>query len=146
MSAISTESSSRFVGMFDTRVCTVGHNAFVTNLKAIGRRVAELRRARDLTQDELADIIGVARGTIGSIETGGNRGGIVTTIAIADYFKVPMDWLLCREVPAGGPLAGQFVDRPDELAWIAFWRGLSPSDRVAAVKMLRIPDIDLARA
>lgn len=118
----------------------------MTNLKAIGRRVVELRRGADLTQVALADIIGVARGTIGSIETGGNRGGIVTTIAIADYFKVPMDWLLCREVPPGGPLVGQFVDRPDELAWLAFWRGLTPAERAAAVKMLRVPDDGRARA
>lgn len=118
----------------------------VTNLKAIGRQVAKLRREARLTQDELADIIGVARGTIGSIETGGNRGGIVTTIAIADYFKVPMDWLLCREVPPGGPIVGQFINDPDELAWNAFWRGLSPEMRNAATTMLRVPGIGQERA
>jgi hypothetical protein len=37
---------------------------------------------------------------------------------------VPMDrlWLLCCEVPPGGPLTGQVVDHLDELAWLAFWR------------------------
>jgi transcriptional regulator with XRE-family HTH domain len=114
----------------------------LTNLEAIGRRVAELRRRTGLTQDDLADIIGLARGTIGSIETGGNRGGIVTMIAIADYFAVPMDWLLCRSVPPSGPLVGQFIDSLDELAWVAFWRGLNASERAAALKMFRVPDID----
>jgi transcriptional regulator with XRE-family HTH domain len=121
-------------------------NGAVTNLEAIGRRVAKLRRDANLTQDELDDIIGVARGTIGSIETGGNRGGIVTTIAIADYFKVPMDWLLCREVPPGGPFVGEFIENRNELAIVAFWRGLTPEEQVAAAKMLRIPDIGQARA
>jgi hypothetical protein len=37
---------------------------------------------------------------------------------------VPMDrlWLLCREVPPGGPLTGQVVDHLDELAWLVFRR------------------------
>lgn len=138
--------SNQIVGHFDTRICPIRQNGPVTNLKAIGRRVAKLRRAAKLTQDELADIIGVARGTIGSIETGGNRGGIVTTIAIADHFKVPMDYLLCREVPPGGPLLGEFIESPNELAVIAFWRSLTPEERAAAVKMLHIPDVGQARA
>jgi transcriptional regulator with XRE-family HTH domain len=124
----------------DTRCRNIRHSAAVTNLKAVGRRVAELRRKAGLTQEQLADIIGVARGTIGSIETGGNRGGIVTTIAIADYFKVPSDWLLCRQVPPGGPLTGQFVEDRDELALIDFWRGLTPVERSAVAKMLHIRD------
>jgi transcriptional regulator with XRE-family HTH domain len=134
--------SSWFVDTSDTRLMGVRQSVEMTNLKAIGRRVAELRRQAGQTQDELADIIGLARGTMGSIETGGNRGGIVTMVAIADYFKVPMDWLLCREVPPGGPLTGEFIDRPDELAWIAFWRGLTQGERAAALKMLRVPEID----
>jgi hypothetical protein len=32
-------------------------------------------------------------------------------------------WLLCREVPPGGPLTGEFINDPDEkLAWLPFWR------------------------
>jgi transcriptional regulator with XRE-family HTH domain len=112
----------------------------VSNLRAIGRRIADLRRRSGLTQEELADLIGVARGTIAAIETGADRGGIVTTIAIADYFKVPSDWLLCRTVPPGGPLLGHFVDRDDELALLVWWRDLSPAERTAAVKILRMPD------
>jgi hypothetical protein len=57
-----------------------------------------------------------------------------------------MDWLLCRIVPPGGPLAGQFIDDGDELAWLAFWRGLTPVERAAALKMLRVPEIDRAGA
>lgn len=66
-------------------------------LKAIGSRIAGLRHQARLTQQELADIIGVARATIATIETGAERAGVVTTLAIADYFRVSMDWLLCRE-------------------------------------------------
>lgn len=144
LSNIPTIYVNRHVGRIDTRRLVPRQNVRMTNLKAIGRRVAELRNKAGLTQEELADTIGVARGTLGSIETGGGRGGIVTTIAIADHFKVPMDWLLCREVPAGGPLVGQFVDRPDELAWLALWRGLSPVEQSAAQKMFRVPQGETA--
>lgn len=114
----------------------------MTNLKVIGKRVRALRTAKpgNLTQEQLAAEIGVTRSAIAGIETGGDRGGIETMIAIADYYKVPMDWLLSRSVPPGGPLSGEFVNDADELAWIHFWRNLSEQDRLAALRMLRIPE------
>jgi transcriptional regulator with XRE-family HTH domain len=128
--------------MTDTRRLNSRQNTAMGKLKDIGRRVAELRRDAGLTQEALAADIGLGRGTLAGIETGGDRGGILSMVAIADYFKVPMDWLLCRGVPPGGPLVGQFIDDPDELAWVAFWRGLTPVERAAALKMLRVPDVD----
>ena len=107
--------------------------------KTSGRRVRELREAEGLVQEELAAIIGVSRSTIAGIETGGDRGGIVTMVAIADHYKVPLDWLLGRQVPPGGPPVGQFVDSPDKLAWLQFWDSLDAADRRAVLRMLRIP-------
>lgn len=118
----------------------------MSKLKDIGRRVAELRNKAGLTQEALAAEIGLGRGTIAGIETGGDRGGILSMVAIADHFKVPMDWLLCRDVPAGGPLVGKFVNDPDELAWLAFWKGLTPPERTVATKMLRVPQDDRVSA
>lgn len=112
----------------------------MVDLKAVGRRVATLRRAspRRLTQDILAAEIGMSRSAIAGIETGGDRGGILAMVAVADYFKVPMDWLLCRTVPPGGPLVGQFVDDPDKLALLDFWEGLSEDERATALRLLHI--------
>jgi transcriptional regulator with XRE-family HTH domain len=120
----------------------------VTNLKAIGARVKSLRKAQPgrNNQDDLAAMIGTSRSTIAGIEAGTDRGGIEIMIALADYFKVPMDWLLCRDLPAGGPLAGQFVNNPDELSWLAFWRALSVPDRKAVTRLLHISGDDSARA
>jgi transcriptional regulator with XRE-family HTH domain len=112
----------------------------MTNLKAIGRRVRQLREAAGLGQEELAAEVGTSRSTIAGIETAGDRGGGELMIAIADYFKVPLDWLHCREVPPGGPLVGQFIEDLDELALINFWRGLTPVERSAVAKMLHIRD------
>jgi transcriptional regulator with XRE-family HTH domain len=110
----------------------------MTNLEAIGKRIAALRRQAGMTQDALAAEIGVARPTLAGIERGLDRAGIVSTIAIADYFKVPMDWLLGRSVPPGGPLTTQIIDRHDELIWVEFWRGLPVEERPVALRLLGV--------
>lgn len=51
-----------------------------------------------------------------------------------------------HEMPVAGPLAGEFIDRPDELAWVAFWRGLNDAGRAEALRMLRVPENVRARA
>jgi transcriptional regulator with XRE-family HTH domain len=96
----------------------------MTNLKMIGARVRELRRAEGIGQEELAAIIGVSRSTIAGIETGGDRGGIETMIAIADHYKVPMDWLLDRVLPPGRPPVGKLIYRPDEILINDIWHKL----------------------
>ena len=109
------------------------------DLKAVGARVRKLREAAREVQEDLAAICEVSRSTIAGIESGADRGGLVTMLAIADHYKVPLDWLLCRRVPPGGPAVGCLVDRPDQLALLAFWESLSEIERHAAVGLLRIP-------
>jgi len=98
-----------------------------------------LRRDSKITQVELAAAIGVSRSVLGEIEGGTQPGGLGTMLAIADYFKVPFDWLLGRKVPPGGPLVGKFIDDPDALAWVGFWESLAPEQRPIAAKMLGLP-------
>ena len=83
----------------------------------------DLRQKAGEGQEDLAAVADVTRSTIAGIETGRDQGGLATMVAIADHYKVPLDWLLCRKVPPGGPPLGQFVDSPDEVAWVLFWRG-----------------------
>lgn len=108
----------------------------MSNPKMIGRRIANLRKDAGLTQEALAAEIGVKRPTIANIETGGDRAGAELVVAIADYFKVPIDWLLGRKPPAGGPIVGQFIDDPDELAWLRFWQDMDESERRAVTGLL----------
>ena len=108
--------------------------------KAIGGRIRRLRLAAGLSQPELAAALGLSsRSTIAGIETGADRPGIELMIAIADYFKVPMDWLLGRRIPHGDPAVGQLIERPDEIAVIDFWHSLSVNEKKAVVATLRIP-------
>jgi putative transcriptional regulator len=109
------------------------------DLKAIGRRVRKLREEADEVQEDLAAAVGVTRPTIAGIEGGKDQGGLKTMVAIADHYKVPLDWLLCRDVPPGGPTVGKFIDRPDQIAWSNFWDSLTGPERMAVVSLLRIP-------
>lgn len=141
---IPTLSVKRDVGGSDTYFLSGCQIVGMTNAQNVGNRVRALRdlQPAKFTQYDLAATVGVARSTIASIERGHDSGGVRTMIAIADHFKVPLDWLLCRTVPTGGPLVGKFVDDPDELAWLAFWRDVPEADRDALFRALRIPRSD----
>lgn len=125
----------------DTRSIWSGHTPFVNKLKAIGRRVATLRRNMKMTQADVAAAVGVTRSLIGEIEGGTQPGGLDTMVAIADQFKVPFDWLICRDVPPGGPLVGKFVNDPEQLTWLAYWDGLLPDERGVARRLLGLPPL-----
>lgn len=111
----------------------------MSNTKNIGRRIVGLRKDAGLTQDELAAEIGLSRSTIAGIESGGASAGFQSMVAIADYFKVPLDWLVGRRCPPGGPLVTQIIDDSDELSWLAFWRALDDRRREAILMTLQIP-------
>lgn len=63
----------------------------------LGDRLYELRTEKQFTQAEMAMMIGVARTTYASYESGQNEPDIKTLIAIANIFKVSLDYLVNRE-------------------------------------------------
>ena len=60
----------------------------------IGQNIRTLRRSRDMTQDELADKLGVTFQTVSRWENGGSYPDIEFLPAIADIFEVTVDHLL----------------------------------------------------
>lgn len=111
----------------------------MVKIKEIGVRVRQLRKKAGETQDDLAAVVGVSRSTIAGIEGGLDQGGLETMVAIGDHYHVPMDWLLCREVPPGAPPVGKLIYRSDQLALFDFWEGLTPAERMTGIRMWRIP-------
>lgn len=107
------------------------------DMKAIGCRVARLIADSGLTQEDAAAAIGIGRSTLGEIKNGTERAGLQAMVKIADHFKVPMDWLLCRKPPLGGPPVGHFVDDPDELAWLGFWQDMDVAERSSLLTFLQ---------
>lgn len=57
-------------------------------------KIAELRKAANLTQEKFAAIIGVARSTIAMYETNKSEPDFNILRKIADYFHVTTDYLL----------------------------------------------------
>ena len=56
----------------------------------------QLRLSSNLTQNEMAEKIGISRSTIGMYETGAREPDFETLEKIADYFNVDTDFLLGR--------------------------------------------------
>jgi putative transcriptional regulator len=54
-------------------------------------RIAELRAAKGLSQQQLADAIGVSRKTISTVETGRFTPSVVIALQLAQYFAVPVE-------------------------------------------------------
>lgn len=58
------------------------------------QRLRELRNSRHMTQQELADRIGMSKSSINMYERGQREPGLETLEAFADTFNVDMDYLL----------------------------------------------------
>ncbi len=74
------------------------------------KRLAGLREDAGLTQEQLADIVGVSQSMIARIEAGDREPRRHTRIKLASIFKVKVDWLFyeqtddqgsCKEKPTG---------------------------------------------
>ena len=60
-------------------------------------RVEELRRARRLRQEELAEALDVSRQTIGSIENGRYNPSITLAFKMSRYFGCPIEEIFLYE-------------------------------------------------
>ena len=59
-------------------------------------RLRELREKHKLKQTKLAQLTGIDQRTISNYETGKTYPDAKALIAFADYFKVSVDYILCR--------------------------------------------------
>lgn len=66
----------------------------------IGRRLAELRCERGLSQEELAAQVGVSTRTVGNIEREKTMPDLSILIDLADLFEVSLDFLVGRSEAA----------------------------------------------
>ena len=61
---------------------------------AIGNRIFTLRTNAKLSQEKLAEKLGVSHRHLGDLERGSSNGSVKVLIDIAEYFHVSMDYLL----------------------------------------------------
>lgn len=60
-------------------------------------RLEELRKAKGIKQEELAEILEVSRQTIGSIENGRYNPSIQLAFKISRYFEMPIEAIFIYE-------------------------------------------------
>ncbi len=54
-------------------------------------RIAQLRAVKGISQQQLADAIGVSRKTISTVETSRFTPSVVIALQLAEYFAVPVE-------------------------------------------------------
>ncbi|NLC77487.1 MAG: helix-turn-helix transcriptional regulator [Clostridia bacterium] len=62
----------------------------------LGQRLKRLRMQKGMTQEQLAEVIGISRSALSMYELNQREPDLSTLIAIADYFSVSTDYLLGR--------------------------------------------------
>ena len=76
-------------------------------------RIKELRRERSLTQEELAEELGLSRQSINAMETGRCLPSLPVALQIANFFSVPVTFLLNREMEKAVEKAIQSKEEED---------------------------------
>ena len=110
-----------------------GEGSPASRKMASGARLRGLRRARGLTQEELAQATGVSRSAVAQWETG--RAGLANKLQeIAAALKVPTRDLRLRVIPTD-PFARQQL-RADEGNLLMNFRALELEDQELIVRLL----------
>jgi len=99
----------------------------------IGTRIRTTRRERGITQEELADKVGVSRSAVAQWETG--RTGQVTgnLSRIAEALEVNVEYLMYGD----DKFAAGDVRQGDELALLRLYRECEPEDRQMLLRTAR---------
>lgn len=66
-------------------------------MSVFSEQLKDLRKTKGLTQKEVSEKIGIARGSYGNWERGKREPNIEMLVKLADYFDVSLDYLLGRK-------------------------------------------------
>lgn len=61
------------------------------------QRLRKLRERRHLSRKTLGELCGLSKNMIGMYESGEKEPSVGTLIALADYFEIPIDYLIGRQ-------------------------------------------------
>lgn len=107
---------------------------------SMGKRLLGLRKAVGLTQVEVAVATGLGRPYLSVLEKDKKEGSVASICALADFYDVSMDYLLCRS-PSPARATNYVAKDGDERALLDAWRDITDEDRSAlriALKNARI--------
>lgn len=69
---------------------------FYFSSSVFARRLQYLRKSKELTLEQLGEVIGSTRATISNLETETKKPSLDMVIKLADYFQVSIDYLVGR--------------------------------------------------
>lgn len=64
------------------------------NATEIGKRIQKLRQEKGLTQQKLADALGITLSMVGKVESGARIPSIDMFVVFAEYFNVSLDFIV----------------------------------------------------
>ncbi len=86
------------------------------NEKMIGNRIRQMRRARGLTQEQLAETLGISDRYIRDLEKGRRMGSVDLLTDFADFFGVSLDYLVLGKNCATDSLKDKIREMVDFLS------------------------------
>ena len=76
---------------------------------SIGQRVRQIRVMKGITQEQLAEAVGVGVTHISHLETGAGMVSLKVFLAIVNYLECSADEILCKEIKADRPIVDQWL-------------------------------------
>ena len=98
--------------------------------EALGKRIREARKQKSLTQQQLAEMLGITDVYVSEIERGNKMPSIPLFIAIVEVLDISADYLLRDNISSGKLyIYNEFTERLDRL---------TPKQRKAALDLLDV--------
>lgn len=76
---------------------------------SIGQKVKQIRQRKGVTQEQLAEAVGVGVTHISHLETGSGTVSLKVFLAIVNYLECSADEILCKEVISARPIVDNWL-------------------------------------
>ena len=76
---------------------------------SIGQKVKQIRLNKGITQEQLAEAVGVGVTHISHLETGSGTVSLKVFIAIVNYLECSADEILCKEISTARPIVNSWL-------------------------------------
>ena len=76
---------------------------------SIGQKVKQIRVSKGITQEQLAEAVGVGVTHISHLETGSGTVSLKVFLAIVNYLDCSADEILCKEINVARPIVDSWL-------------------------------------
>lgn len=77
--------------------------------RSIGQRIKQIRLSKGVTQEQLAEAVGVGVTHISHLETGTGMVSLKVFLAIVNYLECSADEILCKEIKMVRPIVDNWL-------------------------------------